>query len=85
MPGRKNLLKDGRADEIEELFRGVLRISVSKDLESCTRNSLGEAWSSLKHAELLLAFRKKFAVSFTYEEVVKIDSFATLQKVLNTK
>ena len=71
----------GRGGEIEALFLSVVHLSLETNVTSLQRKDI-PGWDSLRHAELILAAQNRFGIRFTVKEILSIDSFEALKKII---
>ena len=72
-------------ERFDALFRQILRLETGVDLNQVTRAAMGERWSSLRHAELIVALQTELGVRLTYEEIMEGNSYSHLKQFLTQR
>lgn len=69
---------------VEEIFRQVLSNDNLVFSEELNGRSL-KGWNSLNHMRIIVEIEKKFSVRFKPKEVVALNNFGDLLRLLNSK
>lgn len=69
--------------ELEEIFRSALDEPVTLTMD--TKRDDIESWDSINHLNLIVELEDKLNISFTKEEIEKLNSVKQLVDILQTK
>lgn len=70
--------------EFENLFRDIFNLDNSLDLEGLSPETVPE-WDSLGHLTLMNAIEETYKVSFDFEEMIEIENYNDIVRILKTK
>ena len=71
-------------DKIRKIFISNLNIKKMKYGIKISRQNL-KAWDSQAHINLMMNFEGKFNISFTYNELINLDSVEKIEKIIKKK
>lgn len=70
--------------KLEEIFREVFELGEDVVFEDLTPENV-ETWDSLGQLNLVVAIEEEFDISFSFDEVLELDSFNSIKSVLLKK
>lgn len=70
--------------ELENLFRDIFNLDASLNLEGLSPETVPE-WDSLGHLTLMNAIEETYKVSFDFEEMIEIENYNDIVRILKTK
>ncbi len=70
---------------IKERIRTILKQVLGSDIPDDFSQSMAENWDSMHHLAILVTLEKEFNISFTPEEIGRIDSFVMLVSAVEKK
>jgi len=73
-----------RFDKIRSITAEVLQVPANQLTSQSSPDNI-EAWDSIHHLNLILAFEQEFAVQFEPEEVEQMNNFGRILDVLEDK
>ncbi len=68
-------------NKIKDLISSVFNI----DKENINEDNQSSNWDSLKHMILILALEDKFNLEFTNAEIIKMNNYLSILKILSKK
>ena len=69
---------------LNTLIADILYIPLEKINDELTMSEV-ESWDSLQHMSLIASLEQTFAVEFTFDEIVLMQSVAEIKRVLKEK
>ena len=70
---------------VKERVRAILKQVLGGDIPDDFSQSMVENWDSMHHLAILVTLEKEFDISFTPEEIGRVDSFEMLVSVVEKK
>ncbi|MEP6894771.1 MAG: acyl carrier protein [Chloroflexota bacterium] len=70
--------------KLNEIIISTLHIPAEHITDELTMTEV-ESWDSLQHMNLIASLEQAFAVEFTFEEIVSMQSVAEIKRVLSDK
>jgi acyl carrier protein len=70
--------------KVARILAGVLNMPPDAIVDDLAMSDV-EAWDSLKHMEMIVAFEQAYEVEFTFDEIVAMRNVAAIRHVLRTK
>jgi acyl carrier protein len=71
----------GSSDKLHQLFADVLEIDPSSVTPESSPETIDE-WDSFAHMRLVMAIENEFNLTMTMEQVLSIESFSDLRKIV---
>jgi acyl carrier protein len=71
-------------DEIRNVIAETLQISIEIVAEDSSPATLPQ-WDSLAHFDLVMALENHFKVKFTLDEIIELQSVATIRQLIQKK
>ena len=68
-------------NEIKEIMRNILKVEISDD---SNRQNI-DVWDSFNHLDILVNIEKKYGISFSPEEMAKINSYEDIYRIVKSK
>jgi acyl carrier protein len=72
------------ANKVTEILSGVLKIPAAAVSDDLAMKDV-EAWDSLKHMEMIVAFEEAYHIEFNFDEIVVMRTVASIKHVLGQK
>jgi len=76
---------NGINEKIEKIIRDVLELESDFILSDNMCSEDIEEWDSLSSMSLFSCFEKEFNVTFTFDEMVEMDTIADIKRVISNK
>jgi acyl carrier protein len=70
--------------KVAKILAGVLNMPPEAIVDELAMSDV-EAWDSLKHMEMIVAFEQAYHVEFTFDEIVAMRNVAAIRHVLQAK
>ncbi|MBR3603634.1 MAG: acyl carrier protein [Elusimicrobiaceae bacterium] len=70
---------------VKERVRAILKQVLESEIPDGFSQSMSENWDSIHHLAILVTLEKEFDISFTPEEIGRVDSFEMLVSVVEKK
>jgi acyl carrier protein len=74
----------GMDNTVAKILAGVLNMPPDAIVDELAMSDV-EAWDSLKHMEMIVAFEQAYQVEFTFDEIVAMRNVAAIRQVLQAK
>jgi acyl carrier protein len=71
-------------NKVTEILSGVLKIPAAAVSDDLAMKDV-EAWDSLKHMEMIVAFEEAYHIEFNFDEIVVMQNVASIKHVLGQK
>jgi acyl carrier protein len=71
-------------NKVTEILSGVLKIAAAAVSDDLAMKDV-EAWDSLKHMEMIVAFEEAYHIEFNFDEIVVMQTVASIKHVLGQK
>jgi acyl carrier protein len=71
-------------NKVAEILSQVLKIPVVAVSDNLAMRDV-EAWDSLKHMEMIVAFEEAYHIEFNFDEIVAMQTVASIKRVLGQK
>jgi acyl carrier protein len=72
------------ANKVAEILSQVLKVPAAKLTDDLAMKDV-EAWDSLKHMEIIVAFEEAYQIEFNFDEIVAMQTVASIKHVLGQK
>lgn len=70
---------------VKERVRAILKQVLGSEIPDGFSQSMAENWDSMHHLAILVTLEKEFDISFTPEEIGRVDSFEMLVSAVEKK
>ena len=69
---------------IKTIMSIIFEIPVDEINEETSKEKV-KTWDSLKHMDLVVALEEDFSIEFNDDEIIMLDSFSAIKKILGKK
>ena len=71
-------------NKVAEILSRILKVPAAAVTDDLAMKDV-EAWDSLKHMEMIVAFEEAYHIEFDFEEIVAMQTVASIKHVLVEK
>jgi acyl carrier protein len=69
-------------DQLKQVFSNIFNIEYKKINDRSSINNI-KKWDSLNHIKLIIALENKFKVKIKTDDIIKLNSYKKIKKILN--
>jgi acyl carrier protein len=69
-------------DQLKQVFSNIFNIKYEKINDRSSIDNI-KKWDSLNHIKLVIALENKFKVKIKTDDIIKLNSFKKIKKILN--